>query len=102
MTRGDKTNLWFIVEAVQQVIQLYARQTKYHPHAFAAQRLGERLTTGHFRHIFSSLSRSNGTAGVRHRRTRSVTSFPARSIPCPPRGVNPRHARPWFPAMAAP
>jgi len=54
MAGGDKTDAWFIVEAIQQVIQLHARQAKYDTYAFAVERLGECLTTGHLRHSFSS------------------------------------------------
>ena len=53
MARGDKTDAGFIVEAIQQVIQLHARQAKYDAYAFAVERLCECLTTGHLRHSFS-------------------------------------------------
>jgi hypothetical protein len=55
MARGDKPNSGFIVEAIEQVIKLYARQAKYDADAFAVKRLCECLTTGHLRHIFSFL-----------------------------------------------
>src|SRR5262249_49202615 len=54
MARGDKTDAGFIVEGIQQVIQLHARQAKYDAYTFAVERLGECLTTSHLRHSFSS------------------------------------------------
>jgi hypothetical protein len=53
MASGDKTDVWLIVEAIQQVIQLYTRQAKYDAYTFAVERLCKCLTTGHLRHIFS-------------------------------------------------
>src|SRR5206468_6917907 len=71
MAGGDKSDAGFIVEAIQQVIELHARQAKYDAYTFAVERLCECLTTGHLRHIFLSPSTKlpyavHGIRGVGH------------------------------------
>jgi hypothetical protein len=91
VARGDKPDSGFIVEAVEQMIKLYARQAKYDTDTFAVKRLCECLTTGHLGHSFSFLYIQ--TVVGKHSMVLIPHSAWGSRIPLPRKDVNPEYGR---------